>query len=187
MPPKVRITKEDIIKSAVELVRRSGEQAINARVLAAELNCSTQPIFFNFATMDHLRDAVIAEAYGQYLSFLESERASGKYPPYKSYGMAYIRFASEEKQLFKLLFMRDTTGEKEFRSLDFEESARMVAQANQISIEKARLMHLEMWTCVHGIGVMLASSFLALDWELISNMLSDVYLGLRKKHVEEIE
>ena len=45
MPPKIKVTKEDIIRTSVELVRRSGEQAINARTLAALLNCSTQPIF----------------------------------------------------------------------------------------------------------------------------------------------
>jgi hypothetical protein len=35
-----------------------------------------------------------------------------------------------------------------------------------------------MWTFVHGIGVMLATSYLELDEELISRMLSDVYQGL---------
>ena len=46
-------------------------------------------------------------------------------------------------------------------------------------------MHLEMWTCVHGIGSMLATSFLELDFELISRMLSDVYQGIRRRHLEE--
>ena len=55
MPPKVRITKEDIIHTAVEIVRRDGTGAINARVIAKELNCSTQPVFSNFATMEDLR------------------------------------------------------------------------------------------------------------------------------------
>ena len=52
MPPKVRIAKEDIVKTAVELVRKNGAGSINARAIAAELECSTQPIFSNFATMD---------------------------------------------------------------------------------------------------------------------------------------
>ena len=56
MPPKVKITKEDIIKTAVELVRSNGAEALNARAVAAELNCSTQPVFSNFATMDELQN-----------------------------------------------------------------------------------------------------------------------------------
>ena len=33
MPPKVKITKEDIVCAAVELVRTNGLQAINARAV----------------------------------------------------------------------------------------------------------------------------------------------------------
>ena len=59
MPPKIKITKQDIINTAIELVRASGDGAINARAIASALNCSTQPIFSNFETMDDLRDDVI--------------------------------------------------------------------------------------------------------------------------------
>ena len=52
MPPKIRITKESIVATAVDLVRRDGAGAINARTIAKELSCSTQPVFSNFATMD---------------------------------------------------------------------------------------------------------------------------------------
>lgn len=36
---------------------------------------------------------------------------SGQYPPYKASGIAYICFAREEKELFKLLYMRDRSRE----------------------------------------------------------------------------
>ena len=185
MPPRVKITKEDIVKAAVELVRQNGHRAINARAIAASLNCSTQPVFSNFATMEELEEATIAVAYERYLNFLKSEVESGRYPKYKSYGMAYIRFAKEEKELFKLLFMRDRTGEDMSPSPDFEESAQMIMKANGVTMDEARLMHLEAWACVHGIGTMLATSFLPLEWELISDMLTDIYQGLRTRHVSE--
>lgn len=185
MPPKVKITKENIVKTAVELVRANGEQSINARAIAAALNCSTQPVFSNYTTMTELREAVIATAYEQYLGFLKREAESGKYPEYKSYGMAYVRFAMEEKELFKLLFMRDRSGEDISPSLDFEASIQIIMNANGITKEKAELMHLEIWTCVHGIATMLATSFLALEWELISDMLTDVYQGIRARHLLE--
>ena len=50
MPPKVKITKEDIINAAVSLVRENGADALNARTVASLLGCSTQPVFSNFAT-----------------------------------------------------------------------------------------------------------------------------------------
>ena len=185
MPPKIRITKEDIVNAALELVRVNGEQAINARAVAAALNCSTQPVFSNFATMDKLREAVIAGAYERYLGFQKREAERGEYPRYKAFGMAYVRFAREEKELFKLLFMRDRTGEDLSPTLEFEESAQIIAKANGVSLEKARLMHLEIWTCVHGIGVLIATSFLPLEWALISDMLTDVYQGIRARHLPE--
>ena len=185
MPPKVKITKEEIVKSAIELVRSDGEGALNARAIASSLNCSTQPVFSNFATMEELKGAAIFAAYQIYQSFINSEVSCGKYPRYKAFGMAYIRFAREEKELFKLLFMRDRTNEYFTPSADFYESVQMIMKANGVSEEVARLMHLELWTCVHGIGTMLATSFLPLDSELISNILTDVYQGIRTRHLSE--
>ena len=62
MPPKVKITKEDVINAAVDIVRESGAEALNARIIASVLKCSTQPVFSNFATMDELRLAVVERA-----------------------------------------------------------------------------------------------------------------------------
>ncbi len=183
MPPKVKITKNEIVKTAVDLVRTSGAESINARSLAASLNCSTQPIFSNFATMDELQSAVIAAAYERYLGFIERELKDERYPKYKAYGMAYIRFAKEERELFKLLFMRDRTGEELSISPDFEASVQMIMDANGVTRQTATLMHLEMWTFVHGIATMIATSFFEFDAELISNMTSDVYHGIRARHL----
>ncbi len=187
MPPKIKITKEEIVRSALELVRRNGTDTINARTIAAELNCSTQPIFSNFATMDELQQEVILAAYNHYLGFITNEVESGRYPQYKSFGMAYVRFAKEEKQLFKLLFMRDRRGEDLSPPSDFEDSVQMIMNANGVTRETAQLMHLEVWACVHGIGTMLATSFLPLEWELISDMLTDVYQGIRARHISKEE
>ena len=185
MPPKVKITKEDIVNTAVELVRANGEGAVNARAIAARLNCSTQPVFSNFATMDDLLEEAFTNAYDQYLCFIKNEVESGKYPVYKAFGMAYIRFAKEEKELFRFLFMRKRTGEDIAPSPDFEESVQLIMQANGVTAETARLIHLEMWTCVHGIGTMLATSYLSLEWELIGDMLTDIYQGIRARHLSK--
>ena len=114
--------------------------------------------------------------------FLAEEAENGKYPRYKAFGMAYIRFAKEEKELFRLLFMCDRRGRELTPTADFEESVKLIMQANGVTRATAQLMHLELWACAHGIGTMLATSFLTLDWELISQMLSDVYQGIRARH-----
>ena len=183
MPPKVKITKEEIIRGAVMLVREKGAAALNARAVATALDCSTQPVFSNFSTMDELVGATIAAAYEIYLNYIKKEVESELYPKYKAFGMAYVRFAKDERELFKLLFMCDRQEKELIPTVDFEESVNMIMKANGISKETAELFHLEMWSCVHGIGTMLATSFLTLDWELISNMITDVYQGLRARHI----
>ena len=185
MPPKVKITKDEIIQTSIELIRKDGVEAINARNIASALGCSTQPLFSNFATMDELQIAVIEAAHNLYLGFLKREVESGEYPPYKAFGMAYIRFAKEEKELFKLLFMCDRQEKKLVKTVDFGASVEMIMKANGISRERAELMHMEMWICVHGIGTMLATSFFELEWKLISDMLSDVYHGLSARHMSK--
>ena len=81
MPPKSKISKEDIVSAGVDLVRRSGEKGLNARNLAAALGCSTQPIFTNFPSMEELRKSVICKASELYYACLERECAAANYPP----------------------------------------------------------------------------------------------------------
>ena len=187
MPPKVKITKEEIIHTAVDIVRQNGAQAINARSIAAAMNCSTQPVFSNFTTMEQLQKAVEVAAYERYLGFLQKDAESGVYPKYKAFGMAYIRFAKEEKELFKMLFMCDREGKEPISTVDTETSVAMLMKANGFTREKAELIHLEMWVFVHGIATMFATSFWTLEWELVSSMVTDIYQGIRARHLAEEE
>ena len=106
MPPKVLFTKEEITDAAVRVVRKKGSSALTARSLAAELGCSVKPIFGAFKNMDEVRSEVIKASEKIYRDRLAQAEKDGKNPPYKSAGLAYIKFAKEEKELFKLLFMR---------------------------------------------------------------------------------
>lgn len=185
MPPKIKISKERVIEAAISLVRSGGAEAINARTLAATLDCSTQPIFSNFETMDDLQKAVLERAHNVYMDFLKKEAEGKQYPEYKAFGMAYIRFAKEEKELFKLLFMCDRRSSPLPSTEDFEVSVEIIMKNVGLSRERATLMHLETWTSVHGIATMFATSFLELDWDLVSRMLSDIYQGIRARHISE--
>lgn len=183
MPPKVKVTKEDIINAAVEIVRNSGGQAINARTIASVLNCSTQPVFSNFATMDELRLAVVERADVLCQECMQREVESGAFPTYKANGMAYIRFAKEEKELFKLLYMRDRSSELLLDGSELTDEMESIVHNNTgLNGADAKLFHLEMWAYVHGIATMFATGFFDLDWDLVSKMLTDSYQGLRKQY-----
>ena len=183
MPPKVKVTKQDIIQTATNLVRTEGENAINARSIAKALDCSTQPIFSNFASMDELRVAILAETQAIVENYIARETASGLYPPYKASGMAYIRFAKEEKELFKLLYMRTRKDDDYNKYTElFDQMTELVEESTGLAKENTTLFHLEMWAYVHGIATMFATGFLSLDWEIVSKTITDVYQGLKKQY-----
>ena len=174
MAPKLKVTKEDIVNAAFNLIRENGSTALNARTIAAALGCSTQPIFSNFASMEELRKAVEEKSAALYEKYMAEEEENAT--RYKAGGMAYIRFAKEEKKLFQLLYMRDRTGEAIPESDDLENQMETMVRNNTgLSDSDAKLFHLEMWAYVHGIATMFATGFLNLDWELVSRMLTDSY------------
>lgn len=188
MPPKSRVEKEDIIKAAADIVRENGIASLNARAVAAKLGISTQPIFSNYSTMEELKKDVLDCAYTVYAGYLERGMTSGEYPVYKASGMAYIRFATEERELFKLLFMRDRRGEKFVqKDNEFKPIVGIIMKNLGISEEEATMFHLEMWVYVHGIASMIATSYLEWDEATVSRMLTDLYIGLKERYTNKEE
>lgn len=186
MPRKFMFTREEIISAALELVREGGISALTARALGAKLGSSSRPIFGLFENMEEVRQEVIKAAGALYHSYLETDMKAGKYPIYKASGMAYIRFAREEKELFKLLFMRDRTGEgpdgehEEIRPL-----IEIIRKNLGVDEETAYIFHLEMWICVHGIATMIVTSYGDMDEEFISRIVTDNFFGLKERFIKE--
>lgn len=182
MPPKVKITKEDIIKTAVSIVREQGAHSLNARNIASELNCSTQPIFSNFDNMDQLKLAAVTEVEKIFAEYMNDEISKGEYPVYKASGMAYIRFAAEEKELFKLLYMRDRSQEdKTVEGELINQMMELVKNNVSLSDDMAKLFHLEIWAYVHGIATMIATNYMEFEFSFVSKMITDMYQGLKKQ------
>ena len=84
---------------------------------------------------------------------MDDEVASGRYPKYKAVGMGYIRFAKEEKELFKYVMMH----------------------------REASKLHMHMWIFVHGIASIFATKYIDIDWENVSQMVTDAYMGIIKQ------
>lgn len=187
MPPKVRFTKEEVTAAALELTRRRGMEALTARALAAELNSSPKPIFGLFRSMEEVQGTVLREADALYQERIRSAMSAGRYPPYKASGMAYIQFAREERELFKLLFMRDRAGEviQENRE-ELRPILDVIRRNLNITEDEAYLLHLEMWLYVHGIATMLATNYLEWDEEFIDRALTDAYEGLKSRFTGEV-
>lgn len=183
MPRKFMFTREEIIEAALNLIRKGGVSALTARALGAELGSSSRPIFGLFKNMEEVQQEVLKATDGIYKSYLEEDMKIGKYPPYKASGMAYIRFAKEEKELFKLLFMRDRTNENVVENKgEIKLLLELVRQELGINEDDAYLFHIEMWIYVHGIATMLATSYLEWDEKFISRVITDGFEGIRTRY-----
>jgi len=187
MPPKVTTTKAHIVNAAVEIVRKDGAAALNARTVAAALGCSTQPIFSNFATMEQLRLAVVERADQLCREYMQREIENARYPAYKATGMAYIRFAIEEKELFKLLFMRERTQDEAAEDFCDPIIIERIFQANHCTYEQARQLYLSMWIHTHGIATMLVTSYFPMNMEEISDQLTLAYTSIRDQIIQKGE
>lgn len=179
MPPKCRFTREEIIQAALDLTAEKGVGALTARGLAQRLGSSAKPIFGLFANMEEVQQEVMKAANLRYQEYLRQDMSAGRYPPYKASGMAYIRFAREQKELFKLLFMRDRTHEEKAAGDELEALLGLIQKNMGLSRDDAYRFHLEMWIYVHGIATMIATAYLEWDMDFISAALTDAYQGLR--------
>ena len=188
MPRHYMFTREQVLDAALTLTRQRGIGALTARALGEQLGTSPKPIFSHFDSMEAVQAAVSQAAAQEYSRRIETAMHAGKYPPYKASGMAYMRFALEERELFKLLFMRDRSGE---RIEEDRESIRLLLELLQknlgVSEDDAYLFHLEMWVYVHGIATMIATSYLDWDDEFVSRVLTDAYVGLKYRYQEGLD
>ena len=180
------ISRELIVQTACELVAEQGMNGLNMRELAKRCNCSTQPIYLSFANADELKSEVhkkIVERYSQYVS---DEIASNRYPEYKSAGMAYIRFAKEQPQYFKYLFMRDRSHEMtdELAMELFQREADRLTHYG-VNGDLTTTIHMHMWVYVHGIATMYATGYLNLEWDTVSAMLTEQFMSIKSRYIKD--
>ena len=180
MPAKKVIAKEDILNEALEIVRERGIEALNMRTLAKRCNCSTQPIYLSFNGIEDLKKQIDAEVLNVFKKYMDDEVASGWYPKYKAVGMGYIRFAKEEKELFKYVMMhrgmvRDGTEKI------FDDTVFMLMKNYGLYQDEASKLHMHMWIFVHGIASIFATKYIDIDWENVSQMVTDAYMGIIKQ------
>ena len=176
----VRFSREKIIQAACDLVREKGAEALNARSLAGYLGCSTQPLFREFSSMEEIKRAAMEAAMRRYEAAVEQAQ-DPENKQYLAMGMAYIRFASQEKQLFKWLFMRDRHAERPGDGPEDRSAGQVRGAASRVSglpEEQRDRFLLHMWIYVHGIASMVATDFLVLPEETLREMVKEAYAAM---------
>ena len=157
MAPKNKFTKEEMVEAALRVVRAKGIGGLTAKTLADELGTSTQPVFTAFKSMDGVKQEVYAAAVRVYDGYTNA--GLQEKIPFLGVGMQYIRFAREEPELYRLLFLTKPTG-KEHSAMKamghLQELVRPTLTAiYHISAEEADLR--DLWLVVHSLSTLIVT------------------------------
>ncbi len=181
MPPKAKITREMILETGLGLIRQEGADALNVRRIAAELQCSTQPVMYHFPKTEELKQELYtaADAYhSEYLMQSDPEEDD----PMLAIGLRYIRFAAEERELFRFMMQSE-----HFRSRRMQDMTNMpelapileILQAEaQITAEQSRQAFSALFYAAHGMASLLANNAMEYDEAYCAGILEQVFMGV---------
>lgn len=174
MAPRIRIQKETITQKAFELTRLYGFEKVTARLLAKELNCSTQPIFSAFRGMEELKEAVYQRTVRFFEEAMLKPSADPETPYFLSMGLKYIELAREEKNLFRLLCLSDS-GTKMESLFDL---------AKEVPVPVDPDVFVKTWIFAHGIAVIVSTNTTGITTEEVRRLLIEACAGFRLYHQE---
>lgn len=182
MAPKVKVNYDSIVTEAINIIRESGIEAVNARSIAARLNCSVQPIFRNFNTMEELKAVVYKHAEELYNRIMfDALENSGE--GFLGMGLAYINFTKSEKNIFRLLFMSNVFNTGSAADIagttkGDDEVIDLISNLTGLSCFESQELYTGIWFTTHGIASLLATNNCTLSNEEIKKILNHTYEGL---------
>lgn len=183
MPGKKKITREAIVRTAVEILRAEGIEGVNTRKIAKRLGCSTQPIYSEFENMEQLKQQLKKEAEKCYVQKVAHYTSKSDKSAYMAYGLGFIKFARDEKQLFRHLFMCDRHGVGQTIE-DINAPAIMQVLTDQYGFPKetALRFHHDMAIYSYGLAVMLNTNYMDMDEDSIKQRLRMEFVALSAAH-----
>ncbi len=183
MPPKERITKNEIIEKAFLMTKQNGYESVSARRLAAELGCSTQPIFRIYANMDGLKQDLYIKTR-EYFNDYIMNRAMPDTPPFLSMGLAYIELAKKESNLFRMLSMSGNFKLQSMSEMVDDKEHPFVTEGvpgvSKIDKDKINDTFMKTWIFTHGIASMIATNEIELSEIEVRKLITEAYIAFIK-------
>lgn len=186
MPPIKRFKREEIIDTAYKIVEKEGLGSVNARRIAKELGGSVQPIYHNFATMEELNKEVYDKIYTKYQEIMKNTIDDEH--PYLAKGMAYVKFAKEYPEFYKMIFMQESKMNiEEFIQADIEVTENImesIIKKFDISKESVKEFHIQVWIYSHGLACLVATKTVKFSdseiREKLINIVQQLFRGYKK-------
>lgn len=182
MAPKNKFTKEEMVAAALRVVRAKGLDGLTAKTMADELGTSTQPIFTGFGSMDGVRQEVYAAAVRVYDGYANA--GLREKIPFFGVGMQYIRFAREEPELYRLLFLTRTQDKERSAMSAMQHLQAMVRptlmEVYHITAEEADLYFRDLWLVVHSLATLIVTGDCPYSDQEIGRILTGVSVSVCK-------
>lgn len=166
MPPIPKITKDMIMDSSLEIIKKEGIENLNVRNIATKLNCSTQPIMYHYKNMDILKDELYKKVDKYHSEYLMKNSNDN---PLLSIGLQYIKFAKEEKNFFKFLFQSGKFSDFNLEDLinnnenGLQDIFDIIKKETNLNIEEIKEMFTILFITAHGIASLLANNGVSYD------------------------
>lgn len=182
MPPSVKFTKEEIVNVALQVVREKGTAALTTRQIAAVLGVSTRPIFTYFQNMQQVQEAVRQAAQALYHSYIK--KGLEQVHPFIGLGEQYIRFATQEPELYRLLFLPLAPGSENKAMEEMERTQNLVLeflqQIYQLDEAAAKRFFRDVWLVAHSLAALIVTNCCPYSPEEIRQILTSVSLSVCK-------
>jgi len=153
MPPKAKVTKEQIIAAAMEIAKESGIEAVTARELGNRMGVSSRPLYSVYASLEELKREVVKRVFRHYIG--EMEKDNGITDPFLRGGLNYIHYARNFREFYRI---NNVTGhkyhDKEVGEMfrEMVEKVRSQASYSEFTHEEMTGLFMKMWVFTHGLA-----------------------------------
>lgn len=167
-------TREAVLKAAIEVVRKDGEEALTARNIGKELGSSSRPLFTLYENMDAIRADVRREAVRQYCDLLSD--CLDYLPAFKEYGLRLVHFGIKEYHLFRMIFFSPNLKLEDFGAPLLSCRDAFISDYDLTKEQADRLISIA-WTFVTGLATLVHTGAIHLSDQQISDTLSEQFVG----------
>ena len=185
MAPRNKFTKDEMLAAAVRVVRKSGVGSLTAQALAKELHISTQPVFTCFGTIGNLKSEAHIAAEKIFDSYIK-EGLKEKIP-FLGYGMKYFKFAKEEPQLYRMLFLESNENSTLSGMKHAQDMLRpTLMKIYNINENEANRYFRDMWVASHGLATLLVTGSCPYSEEELQKIMTGFSVSLLKS-IKEVK
>ncbi len=181
MPPKAKFTKEEIVQTAFEMTKENGFSSVTARELGKRLGTSATPIFTVFQNMYEVQKEVRKRAMKEFEKYVAD--VLNYTPAFKQFGVQMIKFATQEPQLFRILYMEVNEESQSFDEMLQElgepalVSIDLIQKEYEVSKEEAESLFRQAWIHTFSICVLVVNKICHFSAEEITDMLGLDFQG----------